>query len=241
MQKSNAWWARLRERLVGRISGKKDPIESDSLSAATNGSPKVLVLVEGPNDIQFLRRISAILHADDPTIPDLSNMERRNELVFVPFGGGDLRLWSFRLAGLGSSEFHLYDRDMPPHTESRQEAVDIVNLRPKCRAVLTRKRHLENYLHPRAVCEASGIHAEFSDEDYVADILARHSYDRRPDQMPWSELPARTRKRRRDKVKKWLNTDAVERMTSSLLAERDPDGEVRSWLAMIAELASETA
>ena len=240
MKRPNTWWTRLRTGVVRRLKDAIDTVDADAIHASANGSPKVLVLVEGPNDIQFLRRISAILHADDPAIPDLAYMERRHELIFVPFGGGDLRLWTFRLAGLGSPEFHLYDRDMPPHTASRQEAVDIVSLRPKCRAVLTKKRHLENYLHPRAVCEASGIHADFSDEDYVADILARHNYDQRPDPISWRELPARTRKRRRDKVKRWLNTDAVERMTPALLAERDPDGEVRSWLAMIAELAGDT-
>ena len=150
-------------------------------------------------------------------------------------------MWTFRLAGLAPAEFHLYDRDMPPHTESRQRAVDIVNLRPRCRAFLTNKRHLENYLHPQAVYESSGVHVEFSDDDYVADVIAQYRFARRPDSIPWNEVPARTRKRRRDKVKKWLNTDAVERMTPALLAERDPDGEVLSWLETIVRLADGTA
>lgn len=50
----------------------------------------MLVVVEGPNDIEFLRRISAILHRDDPRMPDLADMERQFALVFAPTGGVDL-------------------------------------------------------------------------------------------------------------------------------------------------------
>ena len=39
---------------------------------------QVLVVVEGPNDIEFLRRISTILHREDPHIPDLADMERKD-------------------------------------------------------------------------------------------------------------------------------------------------------------------
>jgi hypothetical protein len=55
--------------------------------------------------------------------------------------------------------------------------------------------------------------------------------------MSWELLPLRARKRYRNHVKRWLNTRAVDRMTANRLAERDPDGEVRGWLATIAELA----
>ncbi len=89
----------------------------------------VLVFVEGGNNVEFLRRISGILHAADAALPDLSGLEHRGELVFVPFGGGDLRSWSCRFAHLGSPEFHLYDREMPPVTEERHEAARIVNSR----------------------------------------------------------------------------------------------------------------
>jgi len=59
-----------------------------------------LFVVEGIHDIQLLTRISAMLHAHDAALPSLSEMERRGELVFVPFGGGDVRLWVERLAPL---------------------------------------------------------------------------------------------------------------------------------------------
>ena len=111
----------------------------------------------------------------------------------------------------------------------------MVNLRPGCRAVLTTKRSLDNYLHPQAIAEACGIDIEFGDHEHVADLIAEQLYDRR-DQIPWCELPRRTQVRRRNRVKKWLHTKAVDRMTSERLTERDPHGEVISWLMAITHM-----
>jgi hypothetical protein len=193
--------------------------------------------VEGTHDIEFLRRMSALLHAAEPSLPELAALERQGKLMFVPFGGGDSLSWTFRLAGLQRREFHLYDRDVPPATEARQRAAGLVNGRPGCHAVVTNKRSLENYLDPRAVFEASGLEVAFSDDDHVADVVARASYARQEPPKPWDELPARNRKRRRDKAKRWLNTKAVERMTPERLCQRDPDGEIRSWIERIDQLA----
>jgi hypothetical protein len=178
-----------------------------------------------------------MLHSKNPILPDLAEMEQQEDLIFVPFGGGDSRPWAFRLAGLGIPEFHLYDRDVPPATEARQQAADIVNWRPNCRAVLTRFRTLENYLHGDAIFEASGIRVEFTEDDNVADLVARHVYERQGGHLPWQELPARGRKRRRNKVKQWLNARATDRMTAERLACQVPHGDVRSWLMTIAQLA----
>jgi hypothetical protein len=200
--------------------------------------PGVFVLVEGTYDIEFLRRISAILHAANPAMPSLAEMERRLELIFVPFGGGDLALWTFRLAGSGRAEFHLYDRDTAPESASRQRLADVVNLRPGCRAFLTGKRSLENYLDSTAVFEAGQLPVAFTDDDYLPDLVARLEYEQRGRTIPWHQLPARTRKRRHNHAKRWLNTAAVDRMTAERLARRDPEGEVCSWLRTIARLAA---
>ena len=231
-------YARLRAWLLCRPppQGEKSAHSAQS-KLPSKSRPKVLVVVEGPHDIEFLRRISAILRVEDPSLPDLAAMERRGELVFVPFGGGDLWLWATRLAGLCCAEFHLYDRETSPETELRQQVADVVNLRPQCRAVLTRKRSLENYLHPSAIREVSGISLDCSDDDLVADLLAERRYAHQGDEAPWAELTRQVRKRRRNRAKRLLNTRVADRMTPQRLAERDPDGEVISWLQIIARLA----
>ncbi len=205
------------------------------LRSSRPAQPQVLVVVEGPNDIEFLRRISAMLHRDDHRLPDLIDMERQGSLVFAPTGGVDLST-AFRFAALGLPEFHLLDRDLPPVTQTRHQIAAMVNSRARCRTVVTSKRALENYLHRDAIFEASGFSVEVTDDDDLPDLVARRANERHEPPIPWDELTHRARKRLRYKAKKWLNTRAVERMTAARLAERD-GGEVRGWLATIASLA----
>jgi hypothetical protein len=200
------------------------------------GNRQVLVVVEGGNDIEFLRRASAILKADDEALPDLSQLERRGRIVFVPFGG-DPRNWVFRFAELGHPEYHLFDREISPATEIRRESARIVNLRPGCHAAITSKRSLENYLHCDAISEARGVEVRFSDDDDVAELVAERCFQRQHPGDGWSELSARARRRLRNRAKSWLNTLAVDRMTVARFAERDPIGEIDSWLRIIAEMA----
>jgi hypothetical protein len=196
----------------------------------------VLLVLEGETDIQFLRRASAVFQADDQSLPDLGQLERFGKVIFVPFGG-DHRHWIFRFVELGCPEFHLLDREIPPATEIRRESARIVNLRPGCRAAVTNKRSLKNYLHPAAIVEVRGIEVQFSDNDDVADLVAEQLFLRHRSVGNWRELPTRARRRLRNRAKSWLSTDALDRMTGARFDERDPAGEIRGWLRQIAELA----
>lgn len=198
--------------------------------------PKVLVVVEGTNDIEFLRRISRILHRADSAVPDLAELEQQRQLVFMPMGGGDSAS-AFRFAGLGLPEVHLLDRDVPPVTADRHRVAAMVNCRPRCHAAVLSKRSLENYLHSAAIFEASGIRVVITDDENVPEVVARHAHEHREGSHPWDQLPPRSRKRLRDKAKKWLNAGAVEHMTPERVADRDSQGEIRSWLSTIAALA----
>lgn len=183
-----------------------------------------------------MRRISLILHADDSRFPNLADLERSGEVIFVPFGGGHVRAWAERLAPLARPEFHLYDHELPPETELRQQAAETVNQRSRCQAVLTRKRCLENYLHPDAILAAGGIRIQFEDFDCVAELTARELYRQRPGEIAWQLQARRSQSRMANRAKRWLNTKAVEQMTRSLLDKQDRDGEITSWLLAIKDL-----
>ena len=222
-----------------RLGGCMSPWTRRSQNGPFAARANLLVVLEGKHDIEFIKRISTTLQIHDRRLPDLARMELEGALVFVPFGGGDLLAWAHRLAGLGRAEFHLYDREMPPETEVRQRAANIVNLRPRCRAVLTAKRALENYLAPAAIFEAGGIDVQFSDDDDVAALVAQKTHSLAARQEPWQAISSRARKRIRGRCKRWLNTQAVSCMTVERLADRDPQGEIRGWLETIAQLAHE--
>ncbi|MCE9555417.1 MAG: ATP-dependent endonuclease [Planctomycetes bacterium] len=180
-----------------------------------------------------MRRISRIAHADDDDLPDLGQLEAAGRLVFLPVGGSALTIWSHRLAPLNIGEFHLCDRDQSPLTEEHQAAEAEVNRRPGCIAALTGKRHLENYLHPGAIFAARGLRVQFGPDDDLAELVARRSYDLVGGSHLWEDIPSRKRRQMKHRAKRWLNTDAVDAMTPDLLAQQDPDGDVRSWLEAI--------
>lgn len=58
----------------------KTMIRPPSGSSAAHAA-KLLLLVEGINDIDFLKRISAVLHADDQSLPDLAKLDQRDSLI----------------------------------------------------------------------------------------------------------------------------------------------------------------
>lgn len=201
-----------------------------------NGRTRLLLVVEGGHDVVFLRTLSRTLHAADASIPDSAALEAGGEVVFLPFGGGDVLAWADRLAALRVPELHLYDREAPPETELRRQAAALVNQRRNCRAFVTRKRALENYIHPHCIREISGLELTYGDDDDVAELVARGCHERSGKPPAWEALPGRARKRFRERAKKWLNRLAVEQMTPELLAEQDPRGEVRGWLQTVADL-----
>jgi hypothetical protein len=192
-----------------------------------------LIVVEGAHDVEFLKRLTVRLHVEETSIPDLPAGEHAGRIIFIPFGGGSVLAWSDRFAPLACREFHLYDREIEPETALRQTAVDRINRRPNCRALLLSKRSLENYLHPAAIVNAGGGPIVGMDCEPLATSVARAWYLRQPQALPWDELPPRARQRHVARSKRWLNRQAVEAMTLDMLARSDSTGELLSWLREI--------
>lgn len=228
---------RLDRYLIKASDEKMEPmIERTDQSSSLKRTARAIILLEGENDAEFMKRVSAILHDDDFRIPNLESREKAGEIIFVPIGGSNFVHWTQRLAGLGLPEFHILDHEISPLTEERQRAADIVNRRPGCRAVLTGKRAMENYLSPEALRDVRGLEIAFGDLDDVPLLAAQRLLELAggPD---WSAMPARSRRRLKDRAKAWLNKGAASRMTVARLNQRDPAGEIRAWLLAIAEMA----
>jgi len=212
------------------------PEAKPKISWDGNKAPAIVV-VEGIHDVEFLQRLTARLHQEAPSIPDLQELEHNQALVFIPFGGGHVLRWAERFAPLGCPEFHLFDRECEPETALRYQAADLVNSRPGCRALVTSKRSLENYLHMVAIHAAGGGLIEVQDQDDVALCYARRSFLARPHDCAWDALPTKAQRRMAATAKKWLNTAAVDCMTLELLRHRDPQGELITWIRAIGHAA----
>jgi len=148
-------------------------------------------------------------------------------------GGGDLAAWTDRLRPWAAPNFTCMTGNRHRKPPCGKEVVEQINRRPGCRAVLTRKRSLENYLHPAAIAATFGITVLIEDDTPVAERVAQS----RPDwQAVWPMLSPRARRRLITRTKRRLNTEAVQHMTPALLATRDPAGEVCGWFRAIGAL-----
>jgi len=195
---------------------------------------KVFLGVEGKNDINFLKSISAMLAATENDIPDLSTEEKNNRLVFVPLGGSSLDLWVTRLQNFNRPEFYLTDHDSQPSQPPKyQKHIDDWTKRG-CTAWVTKKRELENYLHPDVIKAVepnyAGTGADFED---VPLLFAEAVHTAAPNTGAWSSLSDEVKKKKTSTAKKRLNNECVGQMTPVLLAKSDSNDEIRQWLRAI--------
>ena len=207
---------------------------ADELGVLPDERVRVLVCLEGPNDVMFMRNIADVLRADGASAVDLRADPR---VVVLPLGGSTLQDWVNQqyLRPLGKPEVHIYDRDVdePP---KYKESCDQVNARTDgSRAFLTTKREMENYLHGAAVKEAIGVEVEVDDEVDLPEAAAKARHEARYPDREWTSLPERTRKRCINYAKRLLNDEVVKAMTIELLAERGGKEEISEWLSAISQ------
>lgn len=198
---------------------------------------KLFIGVEGVNDINFLKKIGRILRLQDSNLPDLDSLDKKGEIVFIPCGGSNLDLWVGRLNELNVPQFHLFDGDK----ESNKKAVRSINSMENCCGFCTKKMEMENYLHRDAILQAQPLIdgaflPEIENDMDVPQVVSKaifYSQKGKQEGITWESLDDRKRYKKESKVKKWLNTKAVQEMTVEMIAQRDPDEEVLGWFRRI--------
>jgi len=224
------------------LSGSHEPV-LDAIKTTLGVLPdhdiRAFLGLEGRNDIEFMRRISRILHGSDASIPDLEAAEKKGQLVFIPLSGSSLDLWVERLAGLERPEFYLTDRDtVPPAEAMYQMHVDKWNQRANCTAWVTNKRTLENYLHPDAIKSLFPKYSGNGDSmEDVPCLLAEIVHASSESNYTWAEVLSDSDKlgKKLSNAKRRLNKECVEAMTLELLSQIDPKDELKSWLRSVGE------
>lgn len=233
-------------RDVRRGGGETNKLFAKSLGILPDNSIKLFIGVEGRHDIVFLKHMSTLLRLAGVDVLYLESMELAGELIFFPLGGSSLALWTSRLEPLSRPEFHLFDREaQPPAAALYQPEADAINLRDRCKALITGKREMENYLHFEAMNEAYarisislGLSGNFGDFDDVPASVAQKVHTIGGSQNLWAELDDNTRKRKISKAKVHLNDAAASLMTKARLDLVDPGGDVINWFAQMKQLAN---
>lgn len=182
---------------------------AEKLGMLPDNLVRLLICVEGANDVRFLRHISHTLHVADGQIPDLSSNPC---FAIIPMHGGNLRdivnLHLFK--NFRKPEFHIYDRD--DNNTYEEQAQEVNNRGDGSKAVQTSKRTMDNYVHPEAIERITGETIEVTDDN---DIIA----------MLCGKLG-----KKKAEVKAILSDEVAPTMTVEEIDERDPKGEIRGWL-----------
>lgn len=204
---------------------------------------KVLIFVEGENDINGLINFSKLLNDDDPTIINLENNEK---VAFIPTGGSQLKFYIEKkyLDGLLQNQIHIYDSDTSDYIQSVASLNAERN--PSKIGFNTIKLELENYLHHEAIIDCYADErinltlSEILDEEDVPKkvAMAVHKAERGTDWNLMHDDSIKNLAKQKKKIssaKKKLNTKAIEKMTVNQLRERGGYDEIKKWLTIIKE------
>ena len=224
------------DRIIDTLGALPDP----------KNKVKVLVFVEGENDVNGLINYSKLLNSDDETIINLENNE---QIAFIPTGGSQLKYYIEKkyLDGLLQAQVHIYDSDI----EAYVDAVASLNAEGNAMKVgfNTTKLELENYLHPDAINEC---YQDLNIEINLAEIL---DTDDVPEKVAivvhqasspsaWDSInpdPIKNegkQKKKISKAKRHLNKGAIEKMTVQRLRDRGGYEEIKNWLDRINEFTN---
>lgn len=212
------------EELLKRIADTLGVYPDIAPALAPHHGVKLIVCVEGPNDVAFLTAISKIAHQSDGSIIDLVMSQN---VVILPLGGSVLKDWVNLnyLKKLNTREYHIYDSD---NRDAHATECARVNQRGDgSSARMTRKREMENYIHGDVVQEIFGIRININDTMDVSTEISNIIRATNPEGY------------KAETVKKKLNKLCAPKMTMELLHSRDPEGEVLGWLREISRIAQE--
>ncbi len=223
-------------RFISEGTDEVYAIIASELGVLPDNRIRVLVCVEGPNDVSFLRHASHILRKACSSLPDLQD---EPSFVLLPLGGSTLKQWVEHryLEEMRRPEVHIYDRDRGRACKY-QSACDKVNARSDgSKAFITEKAELENYLHADAIKEALGVSVSVDDTSDVPRDVARAMHEKSSDtSKPWEDLHDDKQRKKISRAKQRLNNEAVKCMTLKHFSERDPEQEIHKWLRAIASL-----
>lgn len=207
-----------------------------SIGVLPDHKVKAFIGVEGSNDIAFLKAISRVLYDHDHTFLNLSYLEEVGEIVFVPMGGSNLKLWAYRLNGFMRPQFYIMDRDHEPPALPKYQTEYDRFIEQGHFAWITGKKELENYLHPSVIrSEYPEFAEEISSFADVPQLFAKTVHEASASECPWDDILADPKKLASKEcgAKKRLNSEFAQKMTFELLNISDPDGEIIAWFNFI--------
>lgn len=189
---------------------------------------KVILCLEGINDIQFFYNISNLFEID---------LKSDSRILVIPLGGNTLMEWVNKLFldKLSLPQIHIYDNDV----EKYQEAIDVTNNRKDGSfGCLTNMIEMENYIHPVLIKNIYEINGDYFinnnerwREQWVSHDIPKelNSFLKNLSERENREIKNHST----SKIKSKFAQEAAKLMTTELLEDLNAYDEVNGWFNKI--------
>lgn len=188
----------------------------------------VVICVEGPFDISFLKGINATIKEFQEII-DL----KESDISIFAVGGGKLIQWinldHFKHSN--TKEFHIYDGDKPEY----EKIVSEMNTKDDGRrtGVITNMYEMENYVPRKLIedefkCDLSEYESSWAEFD-IPEYLKGKAFTSIDDP-----------KKREEKIKHLINGKLSRKITTEMLVEHGVFEEMKGWFEEIAAIYNST-
>lgn len=200
----------------------KNIVESLGILPSIQG--KLVVCVEGDNDVNFLKNINQSVNE----LKDIINF-KSEDISILPLSGSKLLDWIDKnyLENSNVIEFHLYDSDVKKYVERIKE----INEKNDGRrfGINTKLKEMENYIHPDLIEEFFDIDLSNYKENWCSIDVPKTLVN-----LAKKEI---NREEKREKIiKDILNSSVSKNITKQHLEDLGVYEEVKSWFKTIAEL-----
>lgn len=188
---------------------------------------RVAVCVEGKHDIDFLLNLNNLFITQGYDIVDLS---KEKSVALIGMGGSSLKDWVDRqyLLNFGIPEIHIYDSDNGSSKQHEYaEQAKKINLRTDgSKAFITKKREMENYIHPEAIKKAFATQYRRECDIKIDDTTDVENY-----------IFEKMEKPKKRMIKDFLNKECTKYLTIDMLKEINAFEEILDWFTYISKIA----
>ncbi len=196
----------------------------DTLGILPTIESKVVICVEGENDVNFIMNINQSVQE----LRDIIDL-KEHKISILPLSGSQLIRWVNRnyLSNSNVIEFHIYDAD-------KQENKDVIDKMKKENdgrryGTITQRLEMENYIPPVLISEQFKIDLDVHSEDWTKLDVPKYLLDRIMTNI-------RCPNEREIKIKMILNGSLTKRMTKTHLEDLGCYEEVKSWFEQVSAL-----
>ncbi len=197
---------------------------------------KLIICMEGPTDIEFLKNISTSCFN--------FNLSSHPNILLMPLGGGNLEHWVHfkyldKLPNI--PQIHIYDRDVKKYGRF----INKINQNPLHKAFKTDLYEIENYIHPSLYPHCYRFSTPFVDltnSDWKSDWgdldipkkLSAHL------KQCYETGDSHLRDYKSEQIKKKLNFELSNHLTKELLDDFGVYAEIASWIQLIQQRVEPT-